>query len=84
MNIIIWILFGALVGWVASLIMATNAQQGMIKNIVIGIGGAVLGGFLARLFGLGGVEGFDPISLLIAIAGAIIIIAVLKAAHRQT
>lgn len=79
MNIIVWIIFGALVGWVASLIMSTNEDQGALKNIVIGIGGALFGGFLANLFGIGGVAGFDAISLLTAITGAIVIIAILKA-----
>ncbi len=82
MNIIIWIIFGALVGWIASLIMSTNEEQGAIKNIVIGIGGALLGGWLAQVFGLGSVDGFDGISLLIAIVGAVIIIAVIKAIRR--
>jgi uncharacterized membrane protein YeaQ/YmgE (transglycosylase-associated protein family) len=82
-NIIVWILFGALVGWIASLIMSTNAEQGMVKNILIGIGGALVGGWLARLFGLGSVDGFDAVSLLIAIAGAVMIIAILKAAQHH-
>ena len=43
MNIILWILFGALVGWVASLIMKTDAQQGALMNIIVGVVGAVLG-----------------------------------------
>lgn len=83
MNIIVWIIFGALAGWIASLIMSTNEEQGAFKNILIGIGGALVGGFLARLFGIGNVDGFDPISLLIAIAGAVIIIAIIKAAQGQ-
>lgn len=83
MNIIIWIIFGALVGWIASLIMSTSAQQGMVKNIIIGIAGALLGGFLARVLGLGSVEGFDLTSLLIAVTGSIIIIAVLKKGNKQ-
>lgn len=79
MNILIWILFGALVGWIASLIMSTDKEQGAFLNILIGIGGAILGGFMAQVFGIGAVDGFDVVSLLTAIVGAITIIAILKA-----
>lgn len=78
MNIIVWILFGALAGWIASLIMSTNEEQGMLKNIIIGIGGALVGGFLAQIFGIGSVDGFDGTSLLIAIMGSIIIISLMR------
>jgi uncharacterized membrane protein YeaQ/YmgE (transglycosylase-associated protein family) len=83
-NIIVWILFGALVGWIASLIMSTNHEQGAMQNIIIGIGGALVGGFLAQLLGFGGIDGFDMTSLLLAITGSIIIIAVLKAVRHQS
>lgn len=79
MNIIIWIIFGALVGWVASLIMGTNGQQGAVQNIIIGIAGALLGGFIARVLGIGSVDGFDVMSLLIAVFGAMAIIAIVRA-----
>ena len=83
MNIIVWIIFGGLVGWIASLIMSTDENQGILMNIIVGIGGALLGGFLARMLGLGTVDGFDITSLLIAIVGSIIILAVVKAVRRQ-
>lgn len=79
MNIVVWIAFGALVGWIASLIMETNEAQGAFANIVIGIAGALFGGFIARTLGLGEVGGFDFMSLLIAITGSVIIIAFLRA-----
>ena len=50
MGIIVWIIFGALAGWVASMKLKTNDEQGPIGNIVVGIVGALLGGFLARMF----------------------------------
>ncbi|HMQ34146.1 MAG TPA: GlsB/YeaQ/YmgE family stress response membrane protein, partial [Chloroflexaceae bacterium] len=53
-NFILWILFGALVGWLASLVMRTDAQQGALLNIIVGIIGAFLGGFIFNLLGLGG------------------------------
>ena len=83
MNILIWILFGAIVGWIASLIMSTDEEQGMVMNILVGIGGALVGGYLARLLGLGSVDGFDITSLLIAIVGAVVILAVLKAVRKH-
>ena len=54
MGIIGWIIIGGLAGWVASKIMGTDAQQGIILNIVVGIIGGIIGGFLLGLFGLGG------------------------------
>ena len=63
--------------------MSTDENQGILMNIIVGIGGALLGGFLARMLGLGTVDGFDITSLLIAIVGSIIILAVVKAVRRQ-
>ena len=71
MNIILWIIFGALAGWVASMIMGTNAQMGALGNIVVGIVGAVIGGFLMNAFGAQGVTGFNLTSLIVAILGAV-------------
>ena len=78
MNLIVWIIFGALVGWVASLIAGTDAQQGALANILIGIVGALIGGFIARRFGAEGVTGFNLMSFLIALAGAILLIMVVR------
>jgi uncharacterized membrane protein YeaQ/YmgE (transglycosylase-associated protein family) len=74
MNIILWILFGALVGWIASLIMRTDADQGAVANIIIGIIGAFIGGAIARMFGAEGVGGFNLGSLIVAILGACLLI----------
>jgi len=82
MGIILWIIFGALVGWVASLIMKTDPQQGMIANIVVGIVGAVIGGWLMSFLGEGGVNGFNLYSFFIALLGAVILIAVVEASRR--
>ena len=49
-DVVLWILFGALAGWIASLIMRVDAQQGMIGNIVTGILGAFIGGVIVRSF----------------------------------
>ncbi|MDQ3065105.1 MAG: GlsB/YeaQ/YmgE family stress response membrane protein [bacterium] len=79
MGFIAWIILGALAGWIASMIMRTNAEQGAIANIIVGILGAVIGGFLMQMFGASGVEGFSLYSLLVAIGGAVALLAVYKA-----
>lgn len=79
MNILLWIILGALAGWIASLIVRTNDQQGILLDIVVGIVGAFLGGFVFNLFGAAGVTGFNIYSILVAIVGAIILLAIVKA-----
>lgn len=82
MDIIIWIIFGGLVGWVASLIMGTDARQGLLLNIIIGIVGAVIGGWLMNFFGADGVGGFNLYSFLVALLGASVLIAIVGAVRR--
>jgi len=82
MGILLWIILGALAGWIASMVMGTNAQQGMIANIVIGIIGAIIGGFVMSFFGGSGYTGFNLYSLLVAILGSIILIWIIKLIRR--
>jgi len=77
-NFIVWIVFGALAGWIASMITKTNAEQGALGNIITGIVGAFIGGFLVRLLTGSDVSGFNLASLLVAILGAVILISALK------
>jgi len=77
MGIILWIVFGAIVGWIASMIMKTG--QGLIVDIIVGIVGAVLGGWIMSLFGNSGVTGFNLYSFLVAILGAVVLIWIVKA-----
>ena len=80
-NFIIWIIVGALIGWVASIIMRTNNRQGLIADIVVGIVGAFVGGyFLSPLFNVGTInEGdFSIPALLVSLGGAIILLAISK------
>ena len=79
MGIIAWIIFGALVGWIASKIMSTDAEQGALANIIVGIIGAFLGGLLMQLFGQSGVNGFNLYSVIVAIVGACIALAIYRA-----
>ncbi|MEK7600689.1 MAG: GlsB/YeaQ/YmgE family stress response membrane protein [Patescibacteria group bacterium] len=83
MDIILWIVFGALAGWIASMVMGTNAQQGAIANIVIGILGAIIGGFVVSSLGGSGSTGFNLYSLLVAILGAVILIWIMRFVRRQ-
>jgi len=80
-NFIIWIIVGALIGWVASLIMKTNNRQGLIADIIVGIVGAFVGGyFLSPLFNVGTInEGdFSIPALLVSLVGAVILLAISK------
>ncbi len=80
-GLIITVIAGAVIGWIASIIMKTNAQMGTIANIVCGIVGALVGGFVADLLHIGGPRGagFSVPQFLIGIVGACIVIAIYKA-----
>jgi len=78
MGILLWIVFGGLVGWVGSLIMGTNGQQGVVMNIVVGVIGAVLGGYIMNFFGASGVEGFNFYSFVVALIGAVALLALVQ------
>ena len=84
-NFIIWIIVGGLIGWVASLVMRTDAQQGTLLNIVVGIVGAFLAGLvLTPLFNIGNINdgNFSLPSLLISLLGAIILLAIVNLFRR--
>lgn len=74
MGIILWIIFGALAGWIASMLVKTDSQQGFIGDVILGIIGAVVGGFVFNLLGASGVDGFNLYSLFVAVVGAIIVV----------
>jgi uncharacterized membrane protein YeaQ/YmgE (transglycosylase-associated protein family) len=80
-GIIAWLIFGGIAGWIASMIMGTDAQQGMLMNIIVGIVGAFIGGFIARLLGFGSESFafFDIGSWITAILGAVILLFLVKA-----
>lgn len=83
MDIIIWLVVGALAGWIASMIMKTDAQMGAFANIVVGIIGALLGGWIVGLFGIEVADGeLNIASILTAILGAVVLLAILKAVKR--
>jgi uncharacterized membrane protein YeaQ/YmgE (transglycosylase-associated protein family) len=75
MNILGWIVLGALAGWVASIIMGTNRQQGLLRDILLGVGGGIVGGFLSDLLGIGArVTGLNWPSFLVAVGGAVLLL----------
>jgi uncharacterized membrane protein YeaQ/YmgE (transglycosylase-associated protein family) len=84
MNFLIWIVFGALAGWLASIIMGTDAEQGAMGNIVVGIIGAFLGGFVMNMIGQPGVTGFNFYSTFVAILGAVVLLWIYRMfSHRR-
>ena len=85
MGFLIWIIVGGVVGWLASLVMRTDAQQGLFLNIVVGIVGAFLGGFLlSPLLGGGtiNVNDFSVNSLIVSFLGAVILLAIVNLIKR--
>ncbi len=83
MGFLSWIIVGALAGWIASMIMKTDASMGALANIVVGIIGALIGGWVVGLFGVDVMDGAIRIeSILTAILGAVILLAIVKAVRR--
>ena len=78
MGILSWIILGGVAGWLASLVMKRNDQMGCITNIIAGIVGAAVGGWVFSLFGGTGVTGFNLPSLVVAFVGAVIVVAVVN------
>jgi len=84
-NFIIWIILGGILGWIASMIMRTDAQQGTLLNIIVGIVGAFLAGmFLSPLFGVATINqnNFSLPSLLVSLLGAVILLAIVNMFRR--
>ena len=82
MGIISFIVLGGIAGWIASLIMRTDASQGIFLNVAVGAVGALVGGMLMNLFGATGVTGFNLYSLIVAILGAVVLLWFVRLAWR--
>src|SRR5258705_8598382 len=79
-NLLVWIIVGAIAGWLASLVMKTNREQGLLMDIVVGIIGAFIGGFVLSLLNVNaGVTGINVMSIFTAFIGAVILLAILRA-----
>lgn len=83
MDFLVWIIFGAIAGWIASIIMKKNKKMGAIANIVVGIIGAFLGGYIMELIGVEVETGFNFTSLLVAIFGAVVLLFILGLFSRR-
>lgn len=87
MNFILWIVIGGVLGWLASIVMKRDAEQGIILNVIVGIVGAFLGGLLlAPLFGTGTINdsNFSLPSMLVSFLGAVILLAIVNLFRRGT
>ena len=85
MNLIIWLIVGGIIGWLASMMMKTDGQQGIILNVVVGIVGAMLGGWLlSPLLGAGTINqsNFSLPALVVSFLGAVILLAIVNLARR--
>ncbi|KWT96731.1 MULTISPECIES: GlsB/YeaQ/YmgE family stress response membrane protein [unclassified Variovorax] len=85
MNIIIWLIVGGIIGWIASMIMRTDAQQGMVLNVIVGIVGSLIGGWLiAPLLGSATVNqnDFSIMGLVASLIGAVILLAIVNLVRR--
>lgn len=81
-NILLWIVFGGLAGWIATMIVGNDARFGIVGNVIVGIIGAFLGGWIADKMGIGGQPGVDRptnlVSFITAIVGAIVLLILLN------
>ena len=82
MSFLAWIVIGGLAGWVASKFMGTDKDQGVLLNIVVGVVGALIGGFVINLIGGQGLTGFSPWSFVVALVGSVILLWIIKAVRR--
>lgn len=87
MNIIIWLVVGGLIGWLASVVMKTNDQQGLILNVVVGVIGAALAGwFISPLVGVGTInqDNFSLPALIVSFIGAVLLLGIVSLLRRGT
>jgi uncharacterized membrane protein YeaQ/YmgE (transglycosylase-associated protein family) len=84
MGILVWLIVGGVVGWLASIVMRTDAQQGILLNVIVGIVGALLAGFIVSpLLGIGTInEGISLATFLVSLVGAIILLAIVNLFRR--
>jgi len=84
MGILVWLIVGGVVGWLASIIMRTDGQQGLLLNVVVGIVGALLAGFIiSPMVGVGTInEGVSLATFLVSLLGAVILLAIVNLFRR--
>ena len=85
MNFIIWLIVGGVIGWLASIVMKTDGQQGIVLNVIVGIAGALLAGWLiSPMLGVGTInqDNFSLPSLLVSFVGAALLLAIVNLVRR--
>ena len=75
-DIIVWVAGGAIVGWLASVVTGRNRRMGCLANVIVGVLGAIIGGFIAGVFGQAGLSGFNLRSAGVALLGAVILLVI--------
>lgn len=84
MDFVLWIIFGGLTGWLASLLMNASEGDSPVLDIIVGVIGALAGGLVMNILGAPGVTGFNLYSLIVALLGAVILLAVVRAFNSET
>jgi len=74
MDLLLWLIFGAITGWLASIFMHNDAAQGTMMDIILGILGAFVGGIIMNFLGQPGVTGFNLYSMIVAVIGSMVLI----------
>lgn len=82
MGYLAWLILGALSGWIASMVMGKDSEMGAFANIIVGIVGAFIGGFIFNLIGASGVTGFNIWSVIVSVIGACILLYVVNKIKR--
>jgi uncharacterized membrane protein YeaQ/YmgE (transglycosylase-associated protein family) len=78
-TLVVWIIVGAIAGWLASIVMKTNGRQGLIQDIVVGVIGGVIGGYLFNALGIGGaVTGINFSSIFVAFIGGLVLLVLVR------
>ncbi len=80
MNILLWIILGAIAGWITDMIMASS--HGLVEDVILGIIGSFVGGYIMNFFGQPGVTGFNFYSLIVSVIGAVVLIFLGRLLHR--
>lgn len=82
MGILSWLILGAVAGWIASMFTGNNQRMGLAANIIVGIIGSFIGGFVFSLLGGHGVTGLNLWSLIVAVAGSVILLTIVNAIRK--
>lgn len=83
MNILLWLLFGGVVGWVASMLTRDNNKMGILANIIIGLIGSVIGGVISSFVGWGSISVFSWSGSILSILGAVILLTIINLINKK-